>query len=117
LAAALDAITPPFVREAFRAQRARENSEPRRCVYFIRGTNGRGPIKIGYTERRVSVRLGECAVRYPYPLEVLGTIAGEPSLERFMHRKFSYLRLRGEWFEPADELLAFIRDHAKRTRP
>lgn len=47
-------------------------------------------------------------------LVVLGIIDGSYREEKATHGKFSHLCAVGEWFEPGDDLLAFI---AKETRP
>lgn len=78
----------------------------RPCVYFIR--SGRhGPIKIGYAKTLRS-RLHALSTAHHDELLVLATLAGGDVQERRMHEKFAAYRLRGEWFEPAEELLAFI---------
>lgn len=35
---------------------------------------------------------------------------GGRETEKVLHERFSHLRLNREWFEPTDELLAFIED-------
>ena len=44
----------------------------------------------------------------PTKQELLGLMLGEEVLERELHARFGHLRLRGEWFRGAPELLDFI---------
>lgn len=80
------------------------------CIYFIQVQPG-GPIKIGWTEKLVSRLLcirGSC----PYPVEVIGIIAGgDKEREANLHRTFKADRIHGEWFNPCLSLLAYIRDN------
>lgn len=81
-------------------------------VYFIQVAqeDGRGPIKIGKADRVVQ-RLGELQVGNPFKLELLAVAKDVPdSLEAVYHARFSTARMRGEWFRPTDELLAFIEE-------
>jgi hypothetical protein len=41
-------------------------------------------------------------------LEVIETCPGTVALEKELHRRFSHLRLTGEWFRPGEDLLRFI---------
>lgn len=74
-------------------------------VYFI---EAQGFIKIGFTsnlpQRIQAIRSG-----IPYGETILlHDIPGDFDLEVDMHRKFSHLRERGEWFRKEPELLDFI---------
>lgn len=76
-------------------------------IYFIQATDGTGPIKIGvaiYPQRRLIDLQAGC----PVILKIIKTIEGEQSQELLLHKKFAHLRLHGEWFSPAEELLSFI---------
>lgn len=75
-------------------------------VYFIQSELG-GPIKIGVSVDPKS-RMAEIQRMSPFKLRILKTIEGDYSAESALHKRFSHLRLHGEWFEPADELLNFI---------
>ena len=76
-------------------------------VYFIQaGTSG--PVKIGCAGDAAR-RLIELQVGHPETLVFLGQLDGGHAVERVIHRKFSHLRIRGEWFSPACELLEFVR--------
>jgi hypothetical protein len=83
-------------------------------VYFIqRSTNG--PIKIGVAgeprKRLESLQTGS-----PEPLYLLGTLPGGKTEEAALHQKFGALLIRGEWFEPGDELIGFVAREAKQAR-
>lgn len=90
-----------------RAQRSAE------YVYFLQALIG-GPVKIGKAADPTA-RLEYFQRAYPYHLQILGVIAGGADhLERELHRRFAASRLLGEWFEPTDELINFIRESAPR---
>lgn len=75
-------------------------------LYFIRqGTDG--PIKIG---RAVDIerRIMQLQTGSSQPLQLLAFIHSGGDLEPEIHRRFAHLRLSGEWFSPAKELLEFI---------
>jgi hypothetical protein len=74
-------------------------------VYLIRQGES-GPIKIG-TSTDVESRLASLQTANPEPLHLLRTFDGDERIERAIHGRFAHLRLRGEWFKPAAELLAF----------
>lgn len=75
-------------------------------TYFFQGIDG-GPIKIGFTNGvDPTGRLAELQVGAPFELVIVGAIRGDQ--ERELHREFSHLRLRGEWFTPGDDLIKFI---------
>lgn len=75
-------------------------------VYFA---GAGGQIKIGWS-RKVASRLAQLQVGCASPLKLLGTIPGGRATERRIHERFAHLRLTGEWFTAAPELLAFIAD-------
>lgn len=76
-------------------------------VYFIR-VQPSGPIKIGITSNDPADRIDALQVGCPWPLKLMGTIEGSYGNESFLHDKFAVLRMAGEWFEPAPELLLAI---------
>lgn len=41
-------------------------------------------------------------------IHLLGTMPGGKQIESELHHKFSRERIRGEWFNPSVELLAYI---------
>lgn len=66
-------------------------------VYFIRPVGMDGPIKIGCSGKPLK-RLITFAAWSPFPLEIIGYVSGDFSDEAFLHRHFSDLHLRREWF-------------------
>lgn len=75
-------------------------------TYFIQAENG-GPIKIGYTSKdNPEDRLRDLQTGNPNQLRLVAAIPS--NIERDLHRKFSHIRIKGEWFESTDELLSFI---------
>lgn len=89
-----------FMDAGFDAEQARWS------VYFIQ-QGADGPIKIGVTvdveKRRRVLQTGSAQT-----LVLLSTIKGTEKQEAELHRRFKHLRLRGEWFRPEPELLAYI---------
>jgi hypothetical protein len=53
-------------------------------------------------------------IECPVTLTLLHFEPGTLDRERELYRRFSALRVRGEWFRPAPELVEFI-DRQKRT--
>jgi hypothetical protein len=83
-------------------------------VYFVQAESG-GPIKVGTTDRmrkRLTVLQSSCPVR----LRVLATMPGGRDEEIALHIRFDRQRLHGEWFEPHDDLIGFIRNNARGAR-
>lgn len=74
-------------------------------MYFARGE--RGPLKIG-TSANVPGRLETLGTRETGPLELLAQLPGEYSIERTFHRAFAPERVRGEWFQPSERVLATV---------
>lgn len=81
-------------------------------VYFIQAIAG-GPVKIGRsitpTERLSSLQTGN-----PMPLRIIATIPGGAFAERALHRAFADDRVKGEWFSPSRELMAFIAEISRK---
>lgn len=77
-------------------------------IYFIQQGND-GPIKIGHTTNVIR-RLKSLQIGNPNWLQVLATAHGGHPLESELHARFQHLRLIGEWFEPAPELITYIRN-------
>jgi hypothetical protein len=86
-------------------KRASLRHEP--SIYFIRSGH-RGPIKIGWVEAGVTVRLWSMQVGNPEKLLLLGFMPGTRDDELALHRRFQRLHIRGEWFRADRELLDFI---------
>jgi hypothetical protein len=78
-------------------------------TYFIQSENG-GPIKIGKTKGSPYRRLKGIQTSHPEQLKLLGWI--EEDCEENLHRHFSAIRIRGEWFSATTELLHYIDRHS-----
>lgn len=76
-------------------------------VYFIQSGHA-GPIKIGYSTNPVQQRLAALQTGHPEPLRVLAEVEGDRSVEADLHQRFRRHRMKGEWFRPDPELIAFI---------
>jgi hypothetical protein len=86
---------------------------PAEVVYFLRCGKD-GPIKIGWTAaRNLLGRISNLQVAHHELLSLIGFTEGGQTTEREWHERFSAIKIRGEWFEPAPELLAEI---AKATK-
>lgn len=72
-------------------------------VYFIQ-VGDEGPVKIGRATN-VKRRLAELQVAHYESLRILREITGEHAVERWFHKKFNHLQLRGEWFQFSPEML------------
>ncbi len=65
-------------------------------VYFIRADNGL--VKIGHSSD-VARRLANLRLANAGDLDVFRVIDGGRQTERWLHKRFHALRIRGEWFE------------------
>ena len=86
------------------ARRAAE----RGCIYYVQqGTDG--PIKIGVSDNP-DHRLKLLQVGNPDELRLIGTFHTEHVhlYEEAMHERLALWCIRGEWFEPAPQVLALI---------
>lgn len=83
----------------------REIREPG-TVYFIQAGPA-GPIKIGVTNE-MPRRLKMLQNGNHEALSVIATVEANRRYEQLMHRRFYLHRLRGEWFRPAPDILAFV---------
>jgi len=89
-----------------------DHRSPPSTVYFVQ-VGGNGPVKIGVASH-LETRLQAIQSTCPFPLRIIGAVAGGgQKLERKLHRQFSTDRLRGEWFLPSKELIAWISEHAE----
>jgi len=79
-------------------------------VYFVFASH-HGPVKIGFSIDPMR-RLAEIQRDWPEGLRLVGVVPGGFSEEQRLHKRFSHLRLHGEWFRPDDELTTFIRETA-----
>lgn len=78
-------------------------------IYFVRSGDA---VKIGYAaepEKRIpSLRTGN-----PNEIVVLGLMDGDYDTERELHERFAHRRIRGEWFDIGDDVLAFIQQNCR----
>lgn len=72
-------------------------------IYFIRAGEG-GPVKIGRAVD-VKARLRCLQTGHFDVLSVIRVIDGGKAEERWLHRRFSSLRIRAEWFRFHPEML------------
>lgn len=77
-------------------------------IYFVQQSSA-GPIKIGFTTKKVAVRLSELQVGNPETLTLLKAVVTTREVEKVIHNHFQHLRLRGEWFKPSKALREFIK--------
>jgi hypothetical protein len=77
-------------------------------VYFVQAEGG-GFIKIGHAVN-LAQRLATMQLGCPLRLQILVNVPGGVRREKELHVRFKAYRRHGEWFEPADELLAFIEE-------
>lgn len=74
----------------------RMRNEPK-SIYFVRPVGMDGPIKIGCSADPAG-RLQVLAAWSPFPLEMIGSVLGGFDDEGRLHRRFSDLHTRKEWF-------------------
>ena len=82
-------------------------------VYFIQ-THGHELVKIGVAmggRDALLNRLRGLQTGNPFRLVAIGAMAGGTAEERALHRRFSRLRVRYEWFWYESDLRAFIAGH------
>lgn len=93
----------------YRAEEAlrRERIKGKPHVYFIQQGDS-GAIKIGCSKNPTQ-RLQGLQTGHSEPLRLLTCAMGSQAQERALHDRFAHLRVSGEWFRPAEDLLAYIR--------
>lgn len=80
-------------------------------IYFVQYDVG-GPIKIG-SAVDVQKRLEQLQSGAAAPLFLLAAIPGGMTEEKALHRKLAKHRLRGEWFQPTDDVLDLVQEAAQ----
>lgn len=78
-------------------------------VYFIQRE---GKVKIGFTHR-----LSQRMLQLGKGLVLLGTVPGTTTTERIYHQRFAHLRVEGEWFWIAPDLLEAIAEECNPPPP
>jgi len=81
---------------------------PPPTVYFVQTESPDGPVKIGYTGRRVRERMAEGQTFAHQELTLLAETYGTPADEAKLHRLFAPLRVRGEWFRYDGDLRELV---------
>jgi hypothetical protein len=86
------------------------------AIYFIQDSYSRA-VKVGYSAN-VAKRFAALQVAAPYTLHLLGVVPGGEDREQEIHAALSerFRRLRGEWYEPSDDLLRMIAAMTSRKR-
>lgn len=77
-------------------------------IYFLQSWGG-GPIKIGICRIKPEDRIRTLQTGNPEPLRCIGLTYGLRAREKEIHQRFQKYRIRGEWFDPAEEILEFVR--------
>lgn len=94
--------------ELMKYVQAKEAARRPLYLYFLTTERAGFPIKIGTTIAH-KTRFEKIQTSLPYKIKILASMSTDDQLfERRLHKKFEHLRLLGEWFEPAPELLAYI---------
>lgn len=83
-------------------------------VYFVQEGED-GPVKIGFTSSHIARRIYTLQSGNPRSLRLIGRFPAVPMVETRLHGMFSRTRIRGEWFEPSQELLV-LAETADRVR-
>lgn len=73
------------------------------AVYFIQAGDG-GPVKIGKADDALA-RMQDLQVAHWNELTLMRVIDGGHATERWLHRFYGSLHLRGEWFRYSDCML------------
>lgn len=71
-------------------------------------------LKIGYAENLMS-RLKAYDTHNP-DYQLLGVIDGDKTVEKEIHNKFSYLRVKGEWFQDSKEIRREFRGEVEESK-
>lgn len=88
-------------------------AQPNERVYFV-GTKD-GPVKIGLTNDPAT-RLQHLQTSSPDELLLLAVVPAGRSLERAYHSCFAGYRIRGEWFERNELMMAEIKYWSAKCR-
>ena len=85
-------------------------------IYFIR-VDGKNQIKIGWTTHgHHKKRLTSLQTGNPEKLILLAISENQKKeKEQELHKKFSHLRIRNEWFELTEELLEYMKRNSVRV--
>ncbi len=67
-----------------------------------------GPVKIGWTSGCVTARMRAIQQSSPYEIKWLGVAELPKSSEKDAHKTLAAYHLRGEWFYPTPDVMAFV---------
>jgi hypothetical protein len=81
--------------------------KPTDKLYFVEEKNT-GNIKIGRTSRPIEERMITLQTANSSALALLKCVPASPVEEVRLHARFRAAKVRGEWFRPTPELLAYI---------
>jgi|ERR1035437_479750 hypothetical protein len=76
-------------------------------IYFIQ-EEGTGAVKIGISDNPLS-RLANLQHSNSKKLTLLSILSGDILTEKALQKRFIKTQIRGEWFEPSPDLLAYIK--------
>lgn len=76
-------------------------------IYFLQ-VGMDGPIKIGFAKTNAEKRIRGLMSISPHTLRWIGVFDGTLLDEKQAHTLLRYSWLRGEWFHPTAEVLAFV---------
>jgi Meiotically up-regulated gene 113 len=82
----------------------------RAFVYFVQAEST-NKIKIGQSDD-VPKRMYQLQCASPDKLKLLGKLSTKVVREEELHERFHAHRTVGEWFEPSNEILCYIRENA-----
>jgi Meiotically up-regulated gene 113 len=85
-------------------------------VYFLQ-VGADGPIKIGCTKLDVEYRVRALQLSSPHILRWIGFFPGTHADEKIAHELLKNSSLRGEWFYPTVEVLAFVAQRSPGFEP
>lgn len=74
-------------------------------VYMVMDPKGR--VKIGWT-RDLDARVGALNASTADNFQLLRVITGGKPTERWLHKKFAHLRIKGEWFQFDQAMLTIV---------
>lgn len=101
-----DAIIALAVTQRVGREIAAKKSEVGSFVYFIQRADGL--VKIGFS-CSPSLRLSQLKTQHGCDMTLLATTQGARLREKELHETFTHDRIVGEWFEPSDQLMKFIK--------
>lgn len=93
----------PILAQALRDDK---DEDGQTLIYFVQESSI-GAIKIGVS-KHPKKRAKELQDHSLYVIKLLATVDGGYSVEHALHHLFAHAYIRGEWFRPVEELIAYI---------